>query len=109
MTSLKKLFTRSKKDNDHIESEDIEGLDAEGKGMVRGIVELSETPVKESMIPRIDTVFVSEDAISQESFAKLLASGHSRFPVYRDTIDNVVGILYVKDLLPFLLRGVFCS
>ena len=105
MAILKKLFQPSRKDDDPIETEDLEGLNAEGKGMVRGIMEMSETPVKEVMIPRIDTVFVDEAAAVDESFLKLMDSGHSRFPVYRSTIDNVIGILYVKDLLRFLITG----
>lgn len=106
MAILKKLFQtqRTRKNEDIIESEDLNSLDADGKGMVRGIVELSETPVKEVMIPRIDTVFISEDAEMEESLVKLIDSGHSRFPVYRETIDNVVGILYAKDLLKYLVK-----
>lgn len=103
---LKRFFQtqRNKKNEDTIESEDLDSLDADGKGMVRGIVELSETPVKEVMIPRIDTVFISEDAEMEESLVKLIDSGHSRFPVYRETIDDVVGILYAKDLLKYLVK-----
>ena len=107
MSILKKIFEpkKNKEDNNPIESEDLENLDAEGRGMVRGIVELSETPVKEVMIPRIDTVFIAENAKSDESISRVMESGHSRFPVYRGTIDNVVGILYVKDLLGSLVKG----
>ena len=57
------------------------------------------------MIPRIDTIFVDEAAKIDGSFAKQMDTGHSRFPVYRETIDNVVGILYVKDLLKSLIGG----
>jgi CBS domain containing-hemolysin-like protein len=106
MAIFKKLF-QSKSQNEEnipIESEELESLDADGRGMVRGIVELSETSVKEVMIPRIDTVFIAEDAETGESMLKVMESGHSRFPVYRDTIDNVIGILYVKDLLKFLIK-----
>ena len=104
---MKKFFQgrKSRDDSDPIESEDLKGLDEDGRGMVRGIVELSETLVKEVMIPRIDTVFIPEDAENGETFVKLMESGHSRFPVYRDTIDNVIGILYVKDLLGYLIKG----
>lgn len=105
MDILKKLFHPSKKDSDPIETEDLESLDDEGKGMVRGIVELSDTTVKEVMIPRIDTIFVDEAAKIDGTFAKQMDTGHSRFPVYRETIDNVVGILYVKDLLRFLINS----
>jgi len=72
--------------------------------MIRGIEELSETTVKEVMIPRIDTVFLSLDAQRPEILDTSITCGHSRIPVYRDTIDNVEGILYVKDLLRSLVR-----
>ncbi|MCK5736587.1 MAG: HlyC/CorC family transporter [Spirochaetaceae bacterium] len=107
MAILKKIFQlkKLKTENDPIESEDLESLDADGLGMVRGIVELSETSAKEVMIPRIDTVFIPENAEIDDSMAKVMESGHSRFPVFRETIDNVIGILYVKDLLSFLIRN----
>jgi len=102
------MFFRSKKSKEEIlpiETEDLENLDADGRGMVRGIVELSETPVKEVMIPRIDTAFVADNEDLEDSISRIIETGHSRFPVYRDTIDNVIGILYVKDLLGFFIKG----
>ena len=51
------------------------------------------------MVPRIDVDFISSDTPKDELVTKIIASGHSRFPVYTDSIDNVVGVLYVKDLL----------
>ncbi len=74
------------------------------KNMIRGIVELSTTTVKEIMVPRIDVVFISADLPLKEMIDLLVKTGHSRFPVYRDTIDNVIGILYVKDLLGYFFR-----
>ena len=56
------------------------------------------------MVPRIDTVFLSVDMDHDELLEKIAESGHSRFPVYKDTIDNVIGILYVKDLLRTLVK-----
>ncbi len=85
--------------------EGYEELNVEKRDMIRGIVELSETVVKEVMVPRIDTVFLSADAAHDELLERIAESGHSRFPVYKDTIDNVVGVLYVKDLLRHLARG----
>jgi CBS domain containing-hemolysin-like protein len=73
--------------------------------MILGIKELANTTVKEVMIPRIDVEFVSHDAPPQEILEDITASGHSRFPVYRDTIDNVVGMLYIKDVLKELVSG----
>jgi len=72
--------------------------------MIRGIVDLSETSVKEVMIPRIDVDFVSIGTPVDELLQKVAESGHSRFPVYEDSIDNVVGILYVKDLIMLISR-----
>ncbi len=106
MIDLKKWFrSMYRKQDAPIESKGLENLDEEERGMVRGIVGLSDTPAKEVMIPRIDTVFVPEDTGVGESLSNLMKSGHSRFPVYRDTIDNVIGILYVKDLLTSFIDG----
>jgi CBS domain containing-hemolysin-like protein len=73
--------------------------------MIRGVVELSDTTVKEVMVPRTDTVFLSAAASKDELLTRIAESEHSRFPVYEDTIDNVIGILYVKDVLKALVQG----
>lgn len=74
-------------------------LNEEKRDMIRGIEELAETSVKEVMIPRIDVDFLSIATPEDELLEKIAESGHSRFPVYADSIDNVVGVLYVKDLI----------
>ena len=84
------------------EEQDLENLDYEAKDMIKGIVELSNTTVKEVMVPRIDVVFLSKNIVLSEMFEMIKNCGHSRFPVYEDTIDNVIGILYAKDLLKYL-------
>ncbi len=71
----------------------------EKKDMIKGIEDLSETSVKEVMIPRIDVDFISIDVTEEELLEKIAESGHSRFPVYSESIDNVIGVLYVKDIL----------
>ena len=71
----------------------------ERKEMIKGVHELAETTVKEVMVPRIDVFFLPVDAEPGQVIDKVADCGHSRIPVYRDTIDNVVGILYAKDLL----------
>jgi CBS domain containing-hemolysin-like protein len=70
--------------------------------MIEGIHGLAETSVKEVMVPRIDSVFLSVDMNNTELVTRISETGHSRFPVYKDTMDNVVGMLYAKDLLQFL-------
>src|SRR5574344_173357 len=54
---------------------------------------------KEVMIPRIDVDFINIETDRAELLEKISDSGHSRFPVYKDSIDNVIGVLYVKDLI----------
>ncbi|MDR0644912.1 MAG: hemolysin family protein [Treponema sp.] len=93
-----------KKDSDEIDPKALQSLESEQKEMIRGIVELSGTTVKEVMVPRIDTVFLHADAGKKEILAAISESGHSRFPVYEETIDNVTGILYAKDVLTCLVR-----
>jgi CBS domain containing-hemolysin-like protein len=73
--------------------------------MIQGVRELGQTTVKEVMVPRIDTVFLPLDAARDEAVAKVVASGHSRIPVYSDSIDSIVGVLYAKDLLSALVKG----
>jgi len=79
----------------------LDNLNFETKDMIRGIVELSDTSVKEVMVPRIDVVFLSQEAPVKEMLDSIIECGHSRFPIYEETIDNVVGILYAKDLLKY--------
>jgi len=98
---LKSIFGKDRE----IDKKAIDALEADQKEMIQGIVELSLTTVKEVMVPRIDTVFISADADREELLATITESGHSRFPVYEDTIDNVTGILYVKDILKSLVSG----
>ncbi len=79
-------------------------LNSEEKEMIQGVVELGDTTVKEVIVPRIDVVFLPEEITFAEMMQRITDSGHSRFPVYKETIDNVTGILYVKDLLRHLMK-----
>jgi len=101
MGLLKILF--SKNDDEDVDSKSLASLNVEEKDMIRGIVELSETTIKEIMIPRIDVVFIPEEISKDELFKIIVDSGHSRFPVYKNTIDNVIGVVYAKDLLSYAL------
>jgi CBS domain containing-hemolysin-like protein len=82
----------------------IKELEEDQRQMIRGVVELSDTTVKEVMVPRTDTVFLSADASKEELLKFVSESEHSRFPVYQDTVDNVIGILHVKDVLKALIN-----
>jgi len=81
------------------ETPDLSAVGVEGREMIQGIVDLSQTTVKEIMVPRIDVISLSIDTPAAELARVIAESGHSRFPVYQGTIDNVVGVLHAKDLL----------
>ncbi|MCR5123871.1 MAG: hemolysin family protein [Treponema sp.] len=80
-------------------------LSEEKEDMIKGIEDLSQTSVKEVMIPRIDVDFLSIETPHDELLQKIAESGHSRFPVYRESIDNVIGVLYVKDIIKAFARN----
>jgi CBS domain containing-hemolysin-like protein len=80
-----------------------EGLiEPDEREMIEGIFSFGDTVVREVMVPRVDIVALEEQASLQEALETVIAHGHSRIPVYRETIDQIVGILYAKDLLPGL-------
>jgi len=80
-------------------------LEAEEEQMINSIIELGERRLHEVMIPRIAIVSLSATATLEEAIDKVVEEGHSRIPVYEESIDEVVGILYAKDLLPILKAG----
>ena len=103
MFGLKK--ENSKKNEQKIsaaEEAQQEILAEEKNDMIQGVEELAVTTVKEVMVPRIDVDFISMETPEEELLKKVTESGHSRIPVYSGSIDNVVGILYVKDLIKTL-------
>jgi len=87
-------------------------IEEQEKKMIKNIFEFGDTTVKEVMIPRVDIDFAPHD-ISLTSIVNMIKkSGHSRIPVYEGTIDNIIGILYVKDILKiyrelFQLKEIF--
>ncbi len=73
--------------------------------MLSSIAAMSETEVREIMIPRVDIVALDVDTPFEQVLDVVIHEQHSRIPVYDGTIDDVIGILYTKDLLPLLHRG----
>jgi len=80
-------------------------LEADEKEMIRGVVGLDETLAREIMIPRIDVVAANKDSSIKEIIEVIVSTGYSRIPIYEETIDNIVGLVYAKDLLPILEQG----
>jgi CBS domain containing-hemolysin-like protein len=74
-------------------------LEIEGKKMIYSIFQFGHTLCREIMVPRIDIQALEADTSIPDAITAVTASGHSRVPVYDDSIDNIIGILYVKDLL----------
>jgi putative hemolysin len=70
--------------------------------LIESIFEFTDTTAKEVMIPRPDVVALNIDMRREEAVKKVLDEGYSRMPVYKETIDNIVGIIYTKDLLGLL-------
>ena len=79
----------------------------EEKKMLEGIVTFGNTETVQVMRPRIDLFTLSYDEEYEDILKKITENGHSRIPVYKENIDNVVGILYIKDLLPHLTKKKF--
>lgn len=72
----------------------------EGKGkMLQSVFEYNATLVRENMVPRTDMMALDVDSTIEEVLGMVQESGHSRMPVYEDTVDNIIGIFFAKDLL----------
>lgn len=80
-------------------------IEEDEKEMIYSIFELGETMAREVMVPRIDIVAVESKTPVQQALDLILEKGHSRIPVYEETIDNIIGLLYAKDLLGQLRDG----
>jgi putative hemolysin len=81
------------------------GIEEDEKEMIHGIIELGDKSVHEVMVPRIGIKAVEVDQPLDEVLDLIVRAGHSRVPVYQESLDNIVGILYAKDLLPYLKRN----
>jgi len=79
-------------------------LHKDEKEMIHSIFEFGETTVKEIMVPRTDMVVISTDTTLSQLMELVKTKLHSRIPVFKDRLENVIGILYVKDLLPTLTK-----
>ncbi|MGE5706952.1 MAG: hemolysin family protein, partial [Bacteroidota bacterium] len=73
--------------------------------MIHSVIELGDTTVREIMVPRMDITALSAEATFDEVIKTSIDEGRSRIPIYQETSDNIIGVLYVKDLLEFLRTG----
>jgi CBS domain containing-hemolysin-like protein len=80
-------------------------IEEEEKEMIYSIFEIGETMAREIMVPRTDMLALDVSTPLQEAMSAALAAGHSRIPIYDGTVDNIVGLLYAKDLLRVWQEG----
>lgn len=86
-------------------SEEEGAIKESEKEMIQSVFEFDDIIVKEIMVPRIDMVCVNKDASIEELVDLAVEKGHSRIPVYEESIDDIIGLIYVKDLLQLLQKG----
>jgi len=85
---------------DWVENEQPESTLEKGeREMIYSIFRFSETMAKDIMVPRMDVLALEVDTTISDARHEFIKAGHSRVPVYEDTVDNIVGLLYAKDLL----------
>jgi len=104
---IKKVFNIIRKpfqnnEENTFDAEAYEQLDTPRKDMIDGIVMLSELNTKDIMIPRVDLIAIDSDIDLKSLVKVIIDAGHSRVPVYEETIDNIIGVLYVKDLIKLI-------
>lgn len=122
---IRRMLRRSEEEDSETQSERIEqeilevveagelqgAVDEEQKEMIRSVFELHETAVSEIMTPRTEVVALDVSAKLEDARRVMLESGHSRIPVYEESLDKIIGVLYIKDLFalpperPFVIRN----
>ncbi len=76
-----------------------EPIEEEERQMIRGIIEMEDTIAREIMAPRIDIICLDETETIDDALKLIVEKGFSRIPLYKETVDNITGIIYAKDLL----------
>lgn len=74
----------------------------EEKKLLESIVSFGNTETREVMMPRVDIFALSDDTPFAEVLSEIVRVGYSRIPVYHDNLDNITGVIYIKDLLPYI-------
>lgn len=90
-----------------IEMTDYNPNNEDEQRILEGIANFGSTEVSQVMTPRIDIFALADDELFHEILPQIIEKGYSRIPVFKDSIDNIIGILYIKDLIPFLDKKVF--
>ena len=95
--SIEQFATQVSSEENVLEEDELE--------MIHGVVELGETTAREIMVPRVDMIGISYDTPLDEAVETIQKSGHSRIPLYNNSYDEILGIVYAKDLLSYTIKG----
>ncbi|WP_026345176.1 hemolysin family protein [Novispirillum itersonii] len=114
MSLLKRLIPGSRRGGDDavrealeelIEDDDAEAIDSHERLLLGNILRLRDTTAYDIMIPRADIFAIDVSTPLADVAEQVGRTGHSRVPVFRETLDDVVGMILIKDLLPVIARG----
>jgi CBS domain containing-hemolysin-like protein len=89
-----------------ITEEELTSLDDRDREMLRSIIRLDATTVREVMVPRLDMAAVEADSPLNVVAETMVSAGHSRLPVYEETMDKILGIIHARDVMDSLARSV---
>jgi len=87
------------------EGQKIGAIDNREAKMLSNFSDFANTVVRDIMVPRTDVVFVSTEDTLNEIADTIISSGHTRLPIYEDSVDNIIGIINAKDILKFIRSG----
>lgn len=91
---------------EHKGEEGAPALDGDARSMMRNVIGFAEMRVKDLMVPRANIIAVDQEITMRALMAQFIEAGHSRLPVYRESLDDVAGMIHVKDFLRWMtLRG----
>jgi CBS domain containing-hemolysin-like protein len=103
---LEEAIAEHEEDSDDADQSDNGGdLTAVERTMLRNLLHFSEHRVDDVMVPRSDIVAIDESAGFADCIAAFAEHGHSRLPVYRDTLDSIIGMIHIKDVFAVLASG----
>ena len=103
---LEEAIAEHEEDSDSADQSDNGGdLTAVERTMLRNLLHFSEHRVDDVMVPRSDIVAIDESAGFADCIAAFAEHGHSRLPVYRETLDSIIGMIHIKDVFAVLASG----
>lgn len=81
----------------------VKGISSSRRKMITGVLDIGSRPIREVMIPRPQVKAVKMDATLRDILILIQSEGFSRFPVYRDRLDNIEGTIHAKDIIPYIV------